>query len=122
MSPEAVARLRALLVALCAALSGFLPKRFGVDRAFEAAFAWLDGIGFVPVAEVVLASEDTVKVARAKLVRARAPSHRRTARRMVRAAAAQTTGIMPVRRFMSYAAARKPRAAVAASRAIFAKI
>ena len=60
MTPETALRMRVLLEALCAALTGMFPWSKRLKAAFASAFAWLDQMAIAAVPVVVDVVADAV--------------------------------------------------------------
>ena len=97
MTPETALRIRVLLEALCAALTGMFPWSKRLKAAFASAFAWLDqmAIAGMPVVVDVAAADAAGPVARVRQGRARAARGARQERRVVAVVAAGDSGFMP---------------------------
>ena len=97
MTPETALRMRVLLEALCAALTGMFPWSRRLKAAFASAFAWLDqmAIAAVPVVVVVAAADAAGPVVRVRRVGARAARGARQERRVVAVVVARDSGFMP---------------------------
>ena len=97
MTPETALRMRVLLEAFCAALTGLFPWSKRLKAAFASAFAWLDqmAIAAVPVAVDVAAADAAGPVVRARQGRARAARGARQERRVVTVVVARDIGFMP---------------------------
>ena len=124
MTPETALRMRVLLEALCAALTGLFPWSKRLKAAFASAFAWLDQVAIADVNVVVDVVADAAgPVVRARQVRAHAARGARQARRVVATVVARDLGFMP-----SQCALSRPSLGVGAglvvhpSGPIFAKI
>ena len=129
MTPEMVARLRAFLEALCAALASLFPVMPSLEKAFASAFKWLDKA--VVAAEQTAAraapvhAADAVPVTEARPVGARTRRSGQKLRRQVVDVVVQVIGFMPGQsarqRVEPAAVGRTSRSAVTAGRALFAK-
>ena len=128
MTPETAARMRVLLEAFCAALTGLFPWSRRLKQAFASAFAWLDQVTIVaaPVAEVaVLAAPVVVPVVAVPQIRGLRSCGKRKARCQVVAVVTRDIGFMPGKPIQPHAVPGIPawsvRAAVIPERALFAK-
>ena len=125
MTPETAARMRVLLEAFCAALTGLFPWSRRLKQAFASAFAWLDQVTIVAAPVVVLVAPVVVPVVAAPRIRGPRSCGKRQARRQVVAGVAQDVGFMPGNPARPSAVQGIPawsmRAAVIPERALFAK-
>ena len=123
MTPETALRMRVLLEAFCAALTGMFPWSKRLKAAFASAFAWLDQVAIAGMPVVVDVANAAGPVARVRQGRARAARGARQERRVVAVVAARDLGFMP-----SWCAISRPSLGVGAglvvhpSGPIFAKI
>ena len=125
MTPETAARMRVLLEAFCAALTGLFPWSRRLKQAFASAFAWLDQVTIVAAPVVVLVAPVVVPVVAVPRIRGPRLCGKRKARRLVVAGVAQDVGFMPGNPARPSAVPGIPawsvRAAVIPERALFAK-
>ena len=129
MTPEMALRMRVLLEAFCAALTGLFPWSRRLKAAFAAAFAWLDQVAIAAAPEVVDVTLGVVDAAvpetGARRVRAVGVRRGKTVRRPVVDVVAEIIGFVPgyaVRPGVAAAGCVSTRgAAVISGWAIFAK-
>ena len=96
MTPETALRMRVLLEALCAALTGMFPWSKRLKAAFASAFAWLDQMAIADVKVVVdVVADATGPAVRVRQGRARAARGARQERRVVAVVVARDIGFMP---------------------------